>query len=236
MTPQTISRFKWASRILMLVSGALAIVAASDSVPSAVAQYTSLAVAVLAFAARWAEQQIPARKEGAAPPAAMLLVLAMLPAAGCPSLAPGYSALGLARAAGDQAGILIATTCRSKRDSAQLVYTRCSGACRASTDESGCMASCAKVRHEAMDGCHEALKVWVLYTKPGLNAGLASAFAALDAARASRDHKPWLEIVRPAICGVMSAVLALKDVLGSKAQKLVAPLQGLKGIVCPHVH
>ena len=58
MDDKNVLRFKWASRILMGVSGLVAI---CGPVFPAHAQYLTLAVGISAFAARWCEQQIPAR-------------------------------------------------------------------------------------------------------------------------------------------------------------------------------
>lgn len=63
MTIKMTRRFRWASDILAGISGLLALGAVSKVVPLAYAPWIALGVAATGYAAKWFEQQIPARRK-----------------------------------------------------------------------------------------------------------------------------------------------------------------------------
>lgn len=101
MTDKQQSRWRWAGRILIFMAGVAGILAAANQVPTAIKEWAALAVALLGFAARWCEQQLPAARGPAAPAApaagsgagvAALLLLVFLLAIAVAACASPYAA------------------------------------------------------------------------------------------------------------------------------------------------
>jgi hypothetical protein len=119
MNEKTITRFRWASRILGLLGLLGGILAAAKQLPGEVQHYAALATALLIGAARWCEQQIPARKTPAgqvAGGAAVVLGLLLIgiAAAGCGRFAAARTTIAVTAAATDVANSQVLSCDKAK--------------------------------------------------------------------------------------------------------------------------
>lgn len=221
MSPTTLARFTWASRILMLLSGLMGILAAADGLPAGVIKWAALGAALVAYGARWCEQQIPARKPTqppAAPGAVVGCLLALLLVGGCgsPLKAAAHSTLAVAQA-------------RNMADTGLAVAFR--------ARMTSCLAQVPATTYKAcMDASAEqaAMVQWRDKARPAITAAIVTTYTALQLAQMAKADKPppWEEYLKPAACGMVQALKQFGHLLPGGAAGILALLDTVKGVAC----
>jgi len=230
MTNRQEMYWKWAGRILVLLAGLGGILAAAQQLPAWFQNYAALAVALIAFAARWVEQQLPATKRYGPPSGVIWLALGALllsSSIGCktPTLASLYRSHGLLTISRDGADELLAKVQRARARACEAKHLA------GSPDRRVLLLACLKDVRAPM------ATVWIPKVRPAINVALAGLWALLEAAHAAGDKSIDKASKAAAIaCSSLTAVeVALKqyaDKLGDAAGLLLGAAAGGKVFVC----
>jgi|GEM_PF-6301820 len=219
MTEKQLSIWKWTGRVLVLLAGLLGIVAAADYMPTMVKQYSALAVALLGFAARWVEQQLPAVKGPKVPPAMILLIMAgcLMASAGCKGpYDAAWRTLDSVQKAQALTAKQLASTVKAK-------HAACLKAHGTKTPE---YATCIK-KHR------DALRTWRKIVRPVVNDSVAITVAAIQVAeRAKDDNVNWIVLLRPAVCGLARAVKQWAQWFGDQGAAVLGAIKMIEGATC----
>jgi hypothetical protein len=133
------------------------------------------------------------------------------------ALTTGYRATLIATQVRDGISTTLAAACKAKHEECKTVHGTNNPQFKA------CVADCKK-----------ALTLWVKKAKPAVQAALILTIAGLETAKKAKDKKysGWIELIKPAVCGLAAALVELKDLLPAKGQDLVNQLATIKEVVC----
>ncbi len=151
----------------------------------------------------------------------IIIILALLLTASCNPYAAAWRTTGAVREAGTLVDKAIA-------EAAYAAQKRCVSK---HGKDTGPYVDCVKGSGE-----WKALNQWRDKARPAINSALVATVTALTIAEHAKDKKfSWqlfLEIVKPAACGIARAVEQWKGFFGSKAQAIMIGVQAVKGLVC----
>jgi hypothetical protein len=215
--------WKWAGRIMILLAGLGGIIAAADYMPAMVKNYAALAVALLGFAARWAEQQLPPVKGPKGPPVAILLILAgcliAMGMAGCPK---PYDAAWRTVDAVQKTRDL---TAQQLASAANAKHTECKKAHGAKTPG---FADCVKKHRDALDH-------WRKIARPATNSAIQVTATSLQIAERVEANKPkidWISLLKPAACALFRVARSWGHYWPDKGKTVLNMMSLLEGVTC----
>ena len=148
----------------------------------------------------------------------VVMLWLLLQSASCGgALTTGYRATLITTQVRDGISIALATACKEKHEECKRIHGTNNEQFKT------CVADCKK-----------ALELWVKKVKPAVQAALVLTIANLEIAKKAKDKKysGWMELIKPAVCGLAAALVELKDFLPAKWQDLVNQLATIKGVVC----
>jgi hypothetical protein len=226
MTETQQSRWRWAGRILIGLAGVAGILAAANQVPMMIKEWAALAVALLGFAARWCEQQLPAARGPAGPAGGpgvgttgviLLIVLLAIAATACtsPYAAAKRSTWALMRAtqtAGDGLGGLVQEAhreCLAKNGQGTEAYKAC------------------------MRPWRGRLQAWHGYGRPAARTSVATLYGSVRLAEAAKAKPPdVIALLKTGGCALLSGVREWGHLLPDKASGVLQLLAGLDPAIC----
>ncbi len=230
MDPKSQRRWRLASQVLIGLAGVAGILVAADQIPQIIKQWSGLAVALLGFAARWCEQQLPAARGPAAapgtsspppaPPAAttvLLLGLLVLSAGACSSpyatakrstwtlmratQTAGHGLAGLARDAD--------AVCSQKHPSGSEAYKACTAPWL------------------------KRLDMWTDYIRPAGRSAVAGLYGSVRVSEAARKPAPDITAAfKAGGCAVLRGVREWGHLLEDAASGVLKLLAGLNPAAC----
>lgn len=226
----TETRWKRAGQILILLAGLVGILAVAKQLPAMVQDYAALAAALLAFGARWCEQQLPAVKPkggGVGPAVFVLIAVGLMASAGCkaPPLATGYRSHALLLIARDGAGKTLAKVQRARMLRCEAEHKPGQPAFKV------LLLDCYK-------RVRAPVTVWTKRIRPAITAGAAALWFALEVTHAAGDKRldKLGKAAVMACAGLTAAEATLKqymDKLGLLAPVVLGALAGGRILVCP---
>lgn len=225
MTDRQANYWRWAGRILILLAGLGGILAAAKQLPGWIQGYAALGAALLGYASRWCEQQLPAAKPRA-PVAAVLLLLAatLMLSAGC-KMSTHDVAVQMVRAQQQARAVTGAQLGASMR----LGHLACKSKHGARTPE---FAACVKPYLAAQNS-------WRKYIRPSADttaqAGLTvlRTKAIVDKCKREKNcDKVVLAILKPGACAIMRGLRAWGHLLSDKGAAVLSALGMFEGVTC----
>ncbi len=212
------SRWKRAGQILMLLAGLVGILAVAQQLPAMVQDYAALAAALLAFGARWCEQQLPAVKAKVPPAALLVLLLAFgLMWSACNPYSAAWRTLDGVQQARALTAQQLASTGHRKHEACLATHGPNTDGYRV------CIEPTAKMtRH------------WQREARPAIIAAVQITASSLQIAEKVKADKKvrWLELLKPALCALSRVVKLYSHYLPDEGASINGVLGMVEGVAC----
>jgi hypothetical protein len=215
VTDKTISRFQWASRVLALLGLLGGIVTAADWLAPEVVRWSALATALMLAAARWCEQQIPARNPSTVPSVVTMLLVGLLATSCGGPYAAAYRTTLAVRGAGDTMDRAAALAVNIEGD------------------------KCRAAQAQDVKACVRATRAWAWqqsWRKAGvtsLNAAIIGTVAGIRIAEMTGSKTfDWMTGLRAGVCALAGMVAQYGDLMGSAKAVVMLAVQAVKGVSC----